>query len=133
TLTPAIMHGAAPGDPMWFVQSSFYGGSDVYPMRMTNVLSATPTLTQFTVPVPAFTFPPVATQPGTGGIQTNSARILSAAWRGGRLVAAQAVGVSGSTTAHARWYEFSTAGAAPTLTQTGTLDPGPTANTYYPS
>ncbi len=34
---------------------------------------------------------------------------------------------------HARWYEFDTSGASPTLLQQGTIDPGPGVDTYYPA
>jgi hypothetical protein len=35
--------------------------------------------------------------------------------------------------ARARWYELDTSGAAPTLVQTGQIDPGPGLHTYLPS
>ena len=134
TMTPAVMHGAQPGDPLWFVQTNYFGGSSVDIVRMTNVLSSTPTFSDSTTPVPSYLCPPDATQPnGPEELNTGDARILSVAWRDGMLVAAHGVGLSGGTTAHARWYEFDTTGSAPTLTQSGTLDPTPGAFTFYPS
>jgi hypothetical protein len=126
TMTPAAMHGAQPGDPLWFVQTNYFGGSSVDVVRMTNVLSSTPTFTDSTTPVPSYLFPPLASQPnGTNQLNTGDARMLSVAWRGGNLVAAHNVGVPLGSTAHARWYEFDTTRSAPTLTQSGTLDPTP--------
>src|SRR5262249_22899545 len=75
---------------------------------------------------------PAASQPGGGRIATNDARILNAAWRNDRLVAAQTVGESDGF-AHARFYEISTAGT-PALTQWADVAPrGAGARTHYPS
>ena len=43
------------------------------------------------------------------------------------------VGLPTDSDAHARWYEISTSGSAPTLTQEGTISPGPGIDTYFPS
>jgi hypothetical protein len=66
-------------------------------------------------------------------LDTGGARILSAAWRDGRLVATHTAQDDPSQTAQARWYEFSTAGASPTLTQTGSIGGGPGVATFMPS
>lgn len=144
TMVPAIMHDSVPGDPMWLVEeSSASPGSMVRVVKMDNVLAGTPTFSEFDRSVTPYSLPPSADQPGTGSVGgncfnrtgsgficTNDSSILSVAWRGNRLVAAHTVGIS--LTAHARWYEFNTTGA-PTLTQEGTIDPGPGVHTYYPS
>jgi hypothetical protein len=137
-MQPAAMHGAKAGDPMYFVESMVPGGAsggggflDI--VQMTNKLSATPTFTDFKVLVPHYNHPPNADQPGGVQLDTGDARILSAAWRGGRLVATLTAQDDPTQTAQARWYEFSTAGASPTLTQTGSIDAGPGVATYVPS
>src|SRR5262249_13773094 len=53
-------------------------------------------------------------------------------WRGGTLVATQDVGILSDMLVHARWYVLSTNGAAPSLIQDGTLNPGPISHTYMP-
>ncbi len=137
-MQPAAMHGAKSGDPMYFVESmvpgaASGGGGFLDIVQMTDKLSATPTFTDFKVLVPHYNFPPNADQPGGVQLDTGDARILSAAWRDGRLVATHTAQDDPSQTAQARWYEFSTAGASPTLTQTGSIGAGPGVATFMPS
>jgi large repetitive protein len=136
TMAPATMHGAAPGGPMWLVEGAGADpGGDALPgttiraVRMDNVLGAA-TFTPYSVAVTPYFNPFPALQPG-GIFNTNDARILNAAWRGGRLLASQTV--AGLFAAHARWYELNTAGVAPALTQTGEINAGLLVSTYYPS
>jgi hypothetical protein len=143
TIVPAVMHGASAGAPMWLVEETNKIGDDftvaksqVRVTKMTNVLSATPTFTPTDISVSSYSTSPDADQPGgTRTIQTNDARFLSASWRGNRLVAAHNVGLPAGnpTRALARWYEFSTAGTAPSLTQQGVIDQGDGVSTYFPS
>ncbi len=142
TMVPAVMHGAARGGPMWFVEEtnpvafdSTVVKSQVRLTKMTNVLNSAPTFATTDVTVNDYSTPPDANQPdGPGTIQTNDGRLLSAAWRGGRLVAAHNVGLPAGSPgqALARWYEFDTSGT-PGLTQQGTINPGAGIGTYYPS
>jgi probable HAF family extracellular repeat protein len=137
-LTPAIMHGSLLGDPLWLVETGqvdhtgfSHGGNTLRVVKMTDVLSATPTFQSFDIPVSPFASPPSATQPGNGTIDSGDTSLLNAAWRDGRLVTAQTVGSNGD--ARVRWYEFNTSGASPTLTQSGEINQGKAVNTYYPS
>jgi hypothetical protein len=138
-MQPAVMHGANPGDPMYFVESMVPGGSSggggfIDVVQMTDKLSTAPTFTDFKVLVPHYNHPPNADQLGGGPqLDTGDGRILSAAWRNGELVATQTVQDDPSQTAQARWYQFSTAGAAPSLVQTGNIDRGAGVSTYVPS
>jgi hypothetical protein len=136
TLVPAVMHGANSGDPMWFVvESGDALGSDIRVVKMTNAL-ASPNFSETDITVDGYEFPPDAEQPGSGAfgrIQTNDSSIVSAAWRDNRLLAAHSVGLAATAQSHARWYEFDTSGASPSLTQQGTLNPGAGIYTYYPS
>lgn len=133
TMTPAVMHGATAGDPMWFVtRNGADTGSAVRVVRMDNVLSAAPTFTQTDLAVAAYLAPPLVVQPA-GVINSGDSRILSVEWRGGRLVAAHTVGLSSDTQAHARWYEFLAGASAPSLVQHGTLAPGNEASTFLPA
>jgi hypothetical protein len=137
TMAPATMHGAAAGGPLWLVEGAgadpagdALPGTAIRAVRMDNVLSDSPTFTYFTVPVAPYLNPFPALQPG-GVFDTNDSRVLNAAWRGGRLVAAQTV--AGLLTAQARWYELNTATAAPALTQSGQVRSGFLVSTYFPS
>src|SRR5260370_30170312 len=49
------------------------------------------------------------------------------------MVLEQHVGIASDRDTHARWYEISTAGAAPSMVQQGTLNPGTGIDTYMPS
>jgi hypothetical protein len=148
TMVPAIMHDSSPGDAMWFVEeSSDFLGSKIRLVKMTNVLSSSPSFAEYERAVSAYVLPPNADQPGSGSfsgdcfsatptgsgfICTNDSSMLSVAWRGNRLVAAHNVGLASTTQSHARWYEFDTSGA-PVLTQEETINPGPGIDTYFPS
>jgi hypothetical protein len=138
--TPAVMHDSRPGDPMWFVtEAGANNGTTLRVVRMTNVLSATPTFTDFNIPVdPYGGVPSMATQPGGGLIDTNTSYIVNAAWRNDRLVAAHTANAGGA--AAARWYEFDIpehgdeeGGPPPFLAQSGVINPGPGVSTYYPT
>jgi hypothetical protein len=104
-------------------------GTTLRAVRMDNVLSSSPSFTAFPVAVPPYLNPFPALQPG-GLFNTNDSRILNAAWRGNRLVAAQTV--AGLFTAQARWYDLNV-GGVPTLTQSGRISRGFLVSTYFPS
>jgi hypothetical protein len=102
-------------------------------VKMTNVLSSSPTFTDFYVSVAPYTITPF---PGDtlGTVSTAlDTRILNLDWRNNQMVAAQNVGISSDTNVHAAWYEISTSGTSPSLVQQGTLNPGAGIDTYMPS
>jgi subtilisin-like proprotein convertase family protein len=140
TLTPAIMHGAASGGPMYFVEGANEGGqgNTINVVTMNNVLSSTPQFNYTTLSV-NFYNTALRAKDGSGTMATNDTRILSVAWRNGNLVAAQnvgeviPVGSLASTVVHARWYEISTAGSTPTLLQQGEMQDGNYGSTYFPA
>jgi hypothetical protein len=145
TLVPATMHGDTTGGLMWFVEEGGFNnfGKTVDVARMTYSWTKTgvtgPKFTDNSINLPAaarYGAPPLVTQPGDnpggGSIDAGDSRFLSVAWRGGRLLATQTVGEADSL-AHARWYEFTTAGN-PALRQWGDVPRGVVgSNTYYPS
>lgn len=134
TMWPATMHGASAGAAMYLVEEAgFANGSKMRVVKLTDKLTATPTFTDTDITVASYTSPPAAKQPGGGKLDTGDTGVLSVDWRGDRLVATQTVGLVKHKEAHVRWYEFSTAGATPTLTQQGTLDFGKGVSTYYAS
>ena len=102
--------------PLWLVEEKGLeqDGSYAYlrVVAMTNVLSATPTFTDYYVPMAAYTITPF---PGDTQGQVTTAldtRILNVDWRNNQLVAAQNVGIASDMNVHAQWYEIGTAGAA---------------------
>lgn len=131
TMAPATMHGSVSGDPMYFVEVGKV-------VSATGLLGPNPVFNEKSVSI-ASTSPPAASQPGSGLISTNDARILNAEWRRftdgtQRLVASQTVGVSRDSQAHARWYEFNTTDFANlSLTQQGTIGVGSGSNSYFPA
>jgi len=130
TIDPAVMHGAAAGGPEYFVTEAVTA-NQVDVIKETNVLSNTPTDQDNNMAVTAYNQPPAANQP-SGTITTNDSRMLNAAWRNNVLAATQTVGTGSTTTAHVRWYQFSTT-SSPTLVQSGEINPGSGVATFFPS
>jgi hypothetical protein len=129
TMAAATMHGSAPGGPMYFVvEPRRFGGNSLRVVQMTDVLSDSPTFTDYDIPVPSYDAPPPAVHPG-GTIATFESFILNADWRGNQMVATHQVGSGG--VARVRWYEFDTGGASPTLIQSGEINQGPDVFTYF--
>src|SRR5262249_52054647 len=93
TLVPATMHGSLPGGPLWLVEEKGLeqDGSYVFlrVVQMTNVLSATPTFTDYYVPVPGYTITPFPADTLGQVTTTLDTRILNVDWRNGLMVAAQ--------------------------------------------
>src|SRR5438552_11183624 len=142
-MVPAVMHGSVPGDPMWFVEEKGLeqagGYADLRVVKMTNVLSATPTFTDYYLPMDAYTltpFPQGTADTLSAGVAVSFAldtRILNVDWRNNEMVVAQNVGINSDMDTHARWYEINTAGGVPSMVQQGTINPEPGIDTYMPS
>ena len=137
TIVPATMHGSSAGGPMWLVEEKGLEQNGSYQnlrvVKMTNLLSSSPTFTDYYVTVAPYTITPF---PGDtlGTVSTAlDTRILNLDWRNDQMVAAQDVGIASDTNVHARWYEIATGGTAPSLVQQGTLNPGAGIDTYMPS
>jgi hypothetical protein len=141
TMAPAVMHGALPGNPMWFVEETEFPlgpGATLDPnsmrvVRMSGVLTTAPLYSDFAIGVPAYAGVTAPVQPGGDSPVPKAidTRVLNAALRGTTLVASQNVGTGLHTLA--RWYQFDIAGLFPTLTQSGDIDRGPGVDTYYPA
>jgi autotransporter-associated beta strand protein len=136
TFAPATMHGASAGGPEWFVEEKGLEQNGSYinlrVVKETNVLSNSPTFTDYYVRVSPYTITPF---PGDTLGQVTTAldtRVLNVDWRNNQLAVAQNVGVSSDTDVHARWYLLSTSGT-PSLVQQGTIAPGSGVDTYMPS
>ena len=72
-LTPAQMHGAAPGSPMWFISTDGYTfpASTIRVTEMTNLLSSSPTYTTFSLPVNTFAYTTLAEPAGCSWVSGN--------------------------------------------------------------
>jgi hypothetical protein len=135
---PATMTDATPGGPMWFVSTAGQGIQQGDPntidvLKMTNVLSASPTFTTTTLTVnPYFqAVPPL--QPDGSAITANiDSRILNADEQNGLLVAAQSVSDAAGDEDNARWYEINVSSGTPVLQQEGDVSGGPGVYDTYP-
>jgi hypothetical protein len=132
SLAPAEMHGSKPGDPMWLVDATTAAANTIRVTEVTSLLSGPLIFSSTDLLVAPFTAPPLAKVPGST-LDTNGTQMYKADWRNNRLVTGLNVGLPNDSDAHAQWYEISTAGSAPTLTQEGRISPGPGIDTYYPS
>jgi hypothetical protein len=131
SLIPARMHGSSPGGPMWFVQTDFGGSNSVLVTRVDNILSSSPTFTNFFVPVNAYVEPSFnVPQPG-GTVETIDSRTLNVEWNNNNLVAG--FNAATGSDAAAAWVEFNTGGSSPALVQQGLIHPGTGINTYMPA
>lgn len=127
SLRPTTMHDAVAGDPMWIVTEGAGNSLDV--IRMTNVLTTSPTFTNFNVAVNAYSpaIPPL--NPDGSDITTNiDSRLIKAAMANDTLVASHTVSIS-ATEDTARWYIIDVSSGTPTLTDQG--DHGGGADTYF--
>jgi hypothetical protein len=132
SVDPANMHEAASGGPEYFVTEDGTTVGNIDVITETNVLSNTPTDTTTVLTGATYSQPPAAPQPG-GTITTNDSRMMDAEWRNNVLVAAHTVGTGATVTAHARYYQISTSGSMPTMSQFGEVNPGAGIATYFPS
>src|SRR5258708_20026741 len=128
SMVAARMHGSAAGGPMWFVESSWSGGSSVKVVRMDNVLSSSPTFTDKSLSVNAYGFV-APTQPG-GTVDAGDSRTLNVEWNNNNLVAAFDSSV-GSDSA-ASWYEFPTGGSPPAPPPQARPPPAPAPSPSLP-
>jgi hypothetical protein len=130
SMIPARMHGAVSGGPMWFVQTSWSGGSSIDVVKMTNVDSASPTYTDKSLGVNSYGYTSTPAQPG-GTVDIVDSRTLNVEWNNNALVAAFD-SISGSDAA-AGWVQFNTSGSSPTLSEQGVIHPASGVQTYFPA
>ncbi|MFH1748983.1 MAG: hypothetical protein ABIG44_18280 [Planctomycetota bacterium] len=111
------------------------GATAINIMGIMSPLGA-PSIITATVNVPPFAFPSFGA-PNLGGaeISTLDGRIINAHWRRGNLYVAH--GIRYLERNLARWYHFDTGywpmGPLPSLVQSGNIDPGGNAHTYFPA
>jgi hypothetical protein len=124
---PTVMHGSAPGDPMWLVTE--HGDNlTIDLIKMTNILSTSAMFSYNNLSVTPYSTLANPLNPNGTVITDNiDSRIQKAAAWNGTLVAAHAVGVSGSQDV-VQWYALNISGGTPTLIQQGRVSAG--NNTY---
>jgi methionine-rich copper-binding protein CopC len=142
-LVPAQMNGSKPGDPMWFMAATgdpTYDGTTPNTIRvtkMTNVLSSTPTYTDYSVSVA--TYGPnngAADQPGAPrSVATNDVTTTQVTYLNGKLVTAFSAGTptDGYSYTKAHYYEVDVSSGTPTLVTQGVIDPGAGVATFFPA
>lgn len=142
-LVPAQMHGANPGDPMWFMAATgdpTFDGTHPNTIRVTemaSVLSNAPVYTDDSVSVN--TYGPnsgSANQPGgIGSVATGDVTTTQVDYLNGKLVTAFSAGTpaDGFQTTKAHWYEVDISMGTPKLVQQGVVDPGPGVATFFPT
>src|SRR5262249_53544087 len=98
-------------------------------VTMTNFLSNSPTYVFTEIPVKPYAERiSLADQPTAPGmVLTNGTQFTQADWRDGKLATAHSVFEPDDNyaTSRVRWYQFDTTGGPPTLTQQGSIHPGP--------
>jgi hypothetical protein len=114
---------------MWFVESSWSGGGSVDIFRMDNVLSSSPTFTDYALGVSAYSYA-APVQPG-GTVDAGDCRTLNVEWNNNNLVAA--FNSSAGSDAAAAWVEINTGGGSPVLGQQGVIHPASGTSTYFPA
>jgi hypothetical protein len=138
---PATMTDAQPNGPMWFIASAGNGGqfftgaeNTIDVVKMTNILSANPTVTVTPLNVNPYYLAVPPLQPDGSSITFNTdSRILNADEVNGLIVADQNVSDAAKDEDNARWYEIDVSSGTPTLVQQGDISGGPGVYDMYPA
>jgi hypothetical protein len=132
SLRPTSMQDSAPGDPMWLV-AEHGDNTNIDVIKMSPVLSSTPTFTTTTIPVNPYSTATAPLQPDGSAITNNiDSRILKAAEQNNQIVASQTVSNAAGNLDNARWYDFNVASGTPTLAQQGDVTGGAKTYNAYP-
>jgi hypothetical protein len=135
---PAEEADASPGAPMWMT-ASFNGGSfsgvanTIDVLKMTNVLSASPTFTTTTLNVNPYYMSVNGLNPD--GTQTDTladSRMLQSAVRNNLLVTTDEISNAAGNTDMSRWYAINVASGTPVIQQQGDVGGAPNVYTRYP-
>jgi uncharacterized repeat protein (TIGR01451 family) len=138
-LRPTTMHDSiAANDPMWLVQEHLDAngnpdGQHIDVVKMTDVLSSTPTFTTTILGVNPYAQVVQPLQPdGSGVTPTLDSRIQKVAEQGGTLVAAHAVADTAGNQDLIQWYQIDVSGSTPVLHDQGDVGSGPNTYLYFP-
>jgi uncharacterized repeat protein (TIGR01451 family) len=129
---PTVMHDSVAGDPMWLI-TEHGDNASIDVIKMTNVLSTSPTFTYTNLAVTPYSTVVPPLNPNGTAITTNiDSRIQKSAEANNTIVAAHAVSVS-TTEDVIQWYAISVSGGTPTLAQQGRVQAGNKTYLTYPS
>ncbi len=142
-LRPTTMTDAKPGDPMWFMQSDGTQGGTPIPatgtntitvVKMSNVLSTTPTFTATNLTVNQFYEAVPELQPdGSPTTFKTDSRMMNADELNGMIVTDQIVSNAAGNLDNARWYEIDVSSGTPVLKQQGDVSGGAGVYDAYPA
>jgi uncharacterized repeat protein (TIGR01451 family) len=139
SLRPTTMHDStSANDPMWFVQEHLDAGGNpdnqhIDVVKMSNVLSSTPTYTTTTLSVNAYNQVVAPLQPdGSYVTPYLDSRIMKVAEQGDTLVAAQAVANAAGNQDLVQWYRIGVSSGTPALQDQGDVGAGPNTYLYFP-
>jgi uncharacterized repeat protein (TIGR01451 family) len=139
SLRPATMHDSTSADdPMWLVQEhpgagGSPDGQHIDVVKMTDVLSSTPTFTTTTLAVNPYAQVVQPLQPdGSGVTPALDSRILKVAGQGGTLVAAHHVSNAAGNQDLVQWYQVDVSSGTPVLHDQGDVGSGPNTYLYFP-
>jgi hypothetical protein len=135
SVRPTTMHDSVAGDPMWLV-AEHGDNHSIDVIKMTNILSNSPTVTTTTLSVTPYSdaIPPLnpnGTAIASGNDGHIDSRILKAAEENNTIVATHAVSVSG-TEDDAQWYKIDVSSGTPVLADQGRISAGNNTYLYYP-
>lgn len=129
---PTVMHDSVANDPMWLI-TEHGDNQSIDVIRMTGVLSTSPTFTYTNLAVNSYSGALHPLNPNGSAITTNmDSRILNAAESQHVIVASHCVAVS-ATEDDAQWYSINVGGATPTLSNQGRVSGGTKTYTFFPS
>jgi hypothetical protein len=134
---PAAMPDSVPGGPMWMVAANsggvFSGSANTIDvLKMTNVLSANPNFTPYTLTVDPYYMAVFEKDPGGTVDSVADSRMLQLGESNGLLAAVNEVSNSAGNTDMVRWYEISVQSGAPVLVQQGNVGGAPNVYDAYP-
>jgi len=128
TASPVTSHDVTTNG--WMVERA--SNSSVRLWKITNSLSANPTINTVVINVNSFDNPPVMAQQGSGRtLDGGDGRMANALLRNGQIWATHGVGSAGGSRGEVRVYQFNPAGNGTLAGQFAISDP--TLNLHYPS
>jgi hypothetical protein len=138
-LRPTTMHDSTSlDDPMWLVQehldaSGNPDNQNIDVIKMTGVLSPTPTFTPYMLSVNPYAQVVQPLQPDDSGVTPAlDSRIQKVAEQGGMLVAAHAVANAAGNQDLIQWYQIDVSSGTPMLHDQGDIGAGPNSYLYFP-
>jgi uncharacterized repeat protein (TIGR01451 family) len=129
---PTAMHDSVAGDPMWLL-TEHGDGASIDVIKMTNVLSTSPTFAYTNLAVTSYSTADHPLNPNGVAITTNmDSRILKSAEANHLIVATHTVSPS-TTEDDVQWYAIDVSSGTPTMQQQGRISNGNNTYAFFPS